>query len=249
MRSWLRSRSPGRSAGSRRKWRHRAEIPPAHRRRMVTSKPLTLLSTLAIAPLLAALRRGRCRRRRRPVESGPADCGAALGSAVGARPGNGADADPRRAPRGWRALPPTRRSRASTSSSPRLRRRCTQASRRFVGVSTDAAGEDLVAAILPIAGFRIFPSIDLEQPDLDRDALGAVTEEAPADIVGWLHDWPFLDVSPIDEHVRVGRRGTRVHLRGRRPARRRTACGPAPEEPCAATFWAAGRSFMWQRAK
>ena len=110
-------------------------------------------------------------------------------------------------------------------------------------MSTDAAGEDLVAAILPIAGFRIFPSIDLEQPDLDRDALGAVTEEAPADIVAWLHDGrSSTSRRSTSTSVSVAG-GTRVHLRGRRPARRRTACGPAPEEPCAATFWAAGRSF------
>jgi hypothetical protein len=119
-----------------------------------------------------------------------------------------------------------------------------QASRRFVGVSTDAAGEDLVVAILPIAGLRIFPSIDVEQADLERDAFGAVTDEAPIDIVAWLHDRPFLDVSPIDEYVPVGGQEGRgfTYEVGDLPDGARV-CGPAPEEQCAATFWAAGRSF------
>jgi hypothetical protein len=119
-----------------------------------------------------------------------------------------------------------------------------QASRRFVGLSTDANGDDLVLAILPAAGLRVFPSVDLEQADLERDAFGAVTDEAPADIVAWLQDRPFLGASPIDEHVRVGElegRGFTYDVADLPDGA--LACGPAPAQRCAATFWAAGRSF------
>jgi hypothetical protein len=119
-----------------------------------------------------------------------------------------------------------------------------QASRRFVGMSTDPAGENLVLAVFANAGLRVFPSPAVEHADLDRDAFGAVTEEAPADVVAWLADRPFLDTTPIEEHVEVGDLAGRgfTYQVGQLPPGS-WACGPAPAPQCAATLWAAGRSF------
>lgn len=99
----------------------------------------------------------------------------------------------------------------------------------------DSAGADIVLGFLPTAGLRVFPSPDIEPTDLAPETFGDVTADAPADLVAWLAERPFLHADPINEGLRVG------SLEGRGFA---YEVGELSRESRgAATFWGAGRAF------
>ena len=118
------------------------------------------------------------------------------------------------------------------------------ATRRFVGISTDESGVELALAVLTNAGLRVFPSPDVSPRDVNLETFGAITADAPADIVTWLADRPFLDAGPIEDDLRVGSlEGRGFTYQVGDLSERARACGPDPAPRCAATLWASGVMF------
>jgi hypothetical protein len=118
------------------------------------------------------------------------------------------------------------------------------AARGFVGIGTDEDGVQLALAVLPNAGLRVFLSPDVSPRDVNLGTFGAITADAPADVVAWLAERPFLDAGPIEDGLRVGGlegRGFSYQVGDLSESAR--ACGSDPAPRCAATLWASGVMF------
>ena len=93
-----------------------------------------------------------------------------------------------------------------------------------------------------MANVRVFPSPDVTLEGLD-DELGETTTEAPADLVAWVAQRPFLDAGPIEDVELGGLHGRGFGYTVGKLSDAARACGAAAAQPCGATVWASGVAY------